>query len=257
MGRKKKKETKTEGVEQKQKNTAELSTKKTDGRVGEWPHQEATIMCAVNRNYNHGMHIPNKPCVKLFSITSAISHGFKAFGVSGSALNLYRSYLSSRIQSVKALGVTSLPVPLSFDVPQGSVLGLFLTSTPFRFLPLLLSMGLKQFSDDTQGYVHFHLDSHHQAMALGSLSACAADIEDWFTVNRVKLNFGKSWLLYTIPPRKASAIVLSPLVVGDSVLPPYDQARNLGVTFDSELTMVPHVNCIRKCALKLETQLFA
>lgn len=124
MGRKEKRETKTEGVEQKKKNTAELSTKKTDRRVGEWPHQEATIMCAVNRNYNHGMHIPNKPCVKLFSITSAISHGFKAFGVSGSALNLYRSYLSSRIQSVKALGVTSLPVPLSFGVPQGSVLGL-------------------------------------------------------------------------------------------------------------------------------------
>jgi hypothetical protein len=55
-------------------------------------------------------------------------------------------------------------------------------------------------------------------------------------------------LLYTIPPRKALAIVLSPLVFGDYVLPPSDQARNLGVTFDSELTMVPHVNGICICA---------
>jgi hypothetical protein len=64
----------------------------------------------------------------------------------------------------------------------------------------------------------------------------------------VELNFGKSLLLYTIPPRKASTIVLSPLVVGDSVLPPSDQARNIGVTFDSELTKVTHVNGICKCA---------
>jgi hypothetical protein len=56
-------------------------------------------------------------------------------------------------------------------------------------------------------------------MAIGSLFACAADIVDWFIVNRVKLNLGKSLLLYTIPQRKASDIVLSPLVVGESVLP--------------------------------------
>ena len=63
----------------------------------------------------------------------------------------------------------------------------------------------------------------------------------------MKLNFRKSLLIYTIPPRKASATVLSPLVVNDSVLPSSDQARNLGVTFDSELTVAPHVNGICKC----------
>ena len=83
----------------------------------------------------------------------------------------------------------------------------------------------------------YSLWSDHQAMALGSLSTCAAGIENWFSVNRGKLNFGKNLLLYTIPPGKASAIVLSPLVFGDSaVLPPSDQPRNLGITFYSDLT---------------------
>lgn len=86
-------------------------------------------------------------------------------------------------------------------------------------------------------------------MALGSLPACAADFEDRFTFIRVELNLGKRLLLYTIPPRKASAILLSPVVIVDSVLPTSDQARNLCVIFDSELTMVPHINGICKCAL--------
>ncbi len=38
------------------------------------------------------------------------------------------------------------------------------------------------------------------------------------------------------------------LVVGDATLPPSVQAHNLGVIFDSALSMVPHVNSVCKCA---------
>ena len=40
------------------------------------------------------------------------------FGVTGSALGWFQSYLSGRTQSVNALGVTSLPHPFSFGVPH-------------------------------------------------------------------------------------------------------------------------------------------
>jgi hypothetical protein len=36
--------------------------------------------------------------------------------------------------------------------------------------------------------------------------------------------------------------------VGDATLPSSVQARNLGVIFDSALSMVPHVNSVCKCA---------
>jgi hypothetical protein len=39
------------------------------------------------------------------------------FGVTGSALGWFQSYLSGRTQSVKALGDTSPPTPFSFGVP--------------------------------------------------------------------------------------------------------------------------------------------
>ena len=66
-------------------------------------------------------------------------------------------------------------------------------------------------------------------MALGSLADCAADTEDWFIDNRVKLNLGKSLLLYAVPQRHSSELVNPPL-------------------FDSALSMVPQVNSVCKSA---------
>lgn len=59
---------------------------------------------------------------------------------------------------------------------------------------------------------------------------------------------GKSLLLYTAPKRKLSKLVNNLLVVGNAVIAPSAQARNLGVTFDTELSMVPQVHAICKSA---------
>ena len=44
------------------------------------------------------------------------------FGVDGTALALLKSYFTGRMQFVSVLGHDSEPIPLSFGVPQGSVL---------------------------------------------------------------------------------------------------------------------------------------
>ena len=91
------------------------------------------------------------------------------------------------------------------------------------------------------------MDLHRQSVALGSLADCAADTEDWFKDNRVKLNLVKSLLLYAVPQRHSSELMNPPLMVGDVTLPPSVQARNLGVMFDSALSMFPQVNIVCKC----------
>ena len=122
------------------------------------------------------------------------------FGVTGSALGWFQSYLSDRKQTFKALGITSLPTPLSFGVPQGAwPVSFFVYTSPIPAIASRHGVSVKQCSDDTQEYVHFNMDPHSQSVALGSLADCAADTEDWFIDNRAKLNLGKSLLLYAVP----------------------------------------------------------
>ena len=65
------------------------------------------------------------------------------FGVCGSALNWFTSYLADRVQSVKIGSVLSNTCKLLYGVPQGSVLGpllLLITYIPHLLAPLLAAI---------------------------------------------------------------------------------------------------------------------
>src|SRR6218665_1979034 len=65
------------------------------------------------------------------------------FGVSGTALLWFQSYLSTRSVSVKACSHSYQPLPLSCGVPQGCVLGpllFILYTTPLSHLIELLTI---------------------------------------------------------------------------------------------------------------------
>jgi hypothetical protein len=181
-----------------------------------------------------------------------------SFGIRGMALNWFRSYLSGRKQCVAINGDCSPDVVLTTVVPQGSVLGPVLFTTyvnPVRTLATPFGVKMHQFSDDTQEYLSFPIlpDFLGQVNALTVLANCASSTTDWFTRNKIKPNSSKNLLLYTSSLHAATKIAPIPLALGDTVIPPSDSVKNLGV-LDSSLSMVAQIGRVCKiCFFQLRT----
>ena len=92
-------------------------------------------------------------------LLSRLSH---PFGIGGTALEWFRSYLTNRTQFVNVNGSTSERHVLQFDVPQGSVLGPLLYSmytSPLSDIACKHELSFHFYADDTQLYVTFETSS--------------------------------------------------------------------------------------------------
>ena len=75
------------------------------------------------------------------------------YGISGTPLSWFRSYLSNRTQTVTINNKLSQPTLLNFGVSQGSVLGPILFTSYTKPLTTLIrrhSISNQSFADDTQ-----------------------------------------------------------------------------------------------------------
>jgi hypothetical protein len=81
---------------------------------------------------------------------------------------------------------------------------------------------------------------------MSTMADFAARFKSWFTATRVKLNMCESELLYTSTPNRSKLIEMLPLRVGDDQVQPSIVVKNLGVILDSNLTMIPNINNVRK-----------
>ena len=171
------------------------------------------------------------------------------FGLSGTAVNWFSSYLSNRTQSVHVGAYTSAVVHLLFGVAQGSVLGgpLFIMYvTPFAEATATEGVQVSQFSDDKQARSRFALkeDFSSQSQCHTRLGCWFEKTDAWLTINRVQLNIPKSTLIYTYYPGRGSTtrhIDSTPLQIGSSLVQPSTTACNLGVIIDTHLTMEAQV----------------
>ena len=171
------------------------------------------------------------------------------FGVSGLALDWFKSYLSDRRQCVHIDGVSSEFVDLRYGVPQGSVLGpkLFCVYTRPLGGIVIRHDGVEYhiYADDTQLYIEICLTNPDEPLfSISTINRCISDIQRWMCENSLKLNNSKTELLFFGSPRNMKKLESMDIhfTVGTDVITPSATARNLGVIQDNSLTMKPHVS---------------
>ena len=115
------------------------------------------------------------------------------YGISGTALNWVRSYLSNRVQRVQLLDKLGEPFKTDYGVPQGSVLGplLFtLYTTPLSSVISRHNICHHLYADDTQIYLSF--SKTDPEMSLPLVQQCLQDVSDWMIASKLKLNPDKT-----------------------------------------------------------------
>ena len=171
------------------------------------------------------------------------------FGISGTALQWFKSYLTNRLQFVSIDNYSSEALQLDCGVPQGSVLGpllYLLYTSPVAEILRQHKMFFHLYADDTQLYIPFSCNDDlalNDSMKL--IENCLSDIDAWMTINKLKLNKDKTeFLLFS--SKHSPQLTVPSLNFGCDFIAPSAHVRNIGVIFDSQLTMARNVNNICK-----------
>jgi hypothetical protein len=170
------------------------------------------------------------------------------FGISGIALELFKSYLYNRTQSVLCNGVHSESAKMNFGVPQGSVLGplLFtLYTTPLGSLLSDSPVNYHLYADDTQLFIAF--DDKSSSSSLENLSSCLQKIQSWMYNNKLALNPSKTeFLLLGTPYHLNKFDNINAVKFDDTLVAQSQSVRNLGVIFDKSMSFGDHINHVCK-----------
>ena len=130
---------------------------------------------------------------------------------------------------------------MSWGVPQGYVLGPLLFNL---YIPpvedIIIAHGTTAviYADDTQIYISIQQSKRE---FLQSLEVCLDDVYNRFTANKLIFNSNKSNFMYfssKFKPTPGSTCIK----FGSTVLQPVNRIRNLGVIWDSNLSMRHHMS---------------
>ena len=165
------------------------------------------------------------------------------YGLRGSVLGWFQSYLSGRSQSVSYNGQLSAAVTIRFGVPQGSVLGpnLFvLYAAEVIAIARKHGFSAHAYADDLQLYDHG--DPSDCATLVSRLSACVEEVKEWMASSRLRLNASKTELIWLGAAWYVRLCPVGPQLIAGAEITPSVKVRDLGAMVDSDLTLKAHVH---------------
>ena len=221
-------------------------------------HSTETALLKVHRDILASMDAGRVTALTLLDLSAAfdtIDHTILLsrldylFGVTGKALNWFKSHLTGRCQRSKIGDCLSSKADPKFGVAQGSVLGplLFtLYTTPLSSMIFEHATPHHLYADSSQLYVFFA--SGDSAAALNGLQSCLASVQSWMSTNKLKLNPDKTVFLLNGNERQRSKYLsMFPIELLGVKNNPAKSPCNLGVIFDKNFTFPSHISVV--CSL--------
>lgn len=177
------------------------------------------------------------------------------YGIRGNAYDLINSYLTNRMQYVHVLDENSEKLPISYGVPQGSVLG------PLLFLIYINDLSnttqlcqFVLFADDTNIFV----SGNTKRLAYEKANSVLQLVSRYMICNKLHINLSKCCYMYFSPHKYSTENTLDDddiIILNGKEITRVREAKFLGVTIDDKLTWGPHikslVNKLRSCTARI------
>ena len=97
------------------------------------------------------------------------------------------------------------------------------------------------YADDTQLYIKFEMTEINRLLSLRRIEQCLNDVRAWMGDNQLKVNDDKTAALVLSSRNNRANHNITVIKTGDYDITPSPTGRNIGVIFDTEMSMVSHV----------------
>ncbi len=119
--------------------------------------------------------------------------------------------------------------------------------TPLADILSELGIEFHVYADDHQLYLAFQpIDKDIADVAVNKIQRCMVEVKQWMVKNMLKLNDDKTEFIIIGTIQKRSKIHIPHINISGTDIAPTSTVRNLGVMFDSDMSMKSHVNSINR-----------